>query len=78
MSYGKYKHVHQAERPVLRPAPPLTPAQHARAAKMRDQWREHFGDDSFIRELVDAGLIHGWRDVQSVTPITEDPSDDHA
>ncbi|WP_024303311.1 hypothetical protein [Pseudogulbenkiania sp. MAI-1] len=72
MSYGKYKHVHPSARPVLRPAPPLTPAQRERAARMRAEWREHFnGDDSFIRELVDAGLIHGWRDVISVTPIED-------
>lgn len=71
MSYGKYKHVHQADRPVLRPAAPLTPTQRARAARMRDEWRQHFGDDSFIRDLVDAGLIHGWRDVVAVTPIKD-------
>lgn len=53
--------------PILPPARPLTPAQRERAARMRDAWRAAFGDDPFIRDLVGAGLIHGWRDVLSVT-----------
>ncbi|AUH51237.1 hypothetical protein CXB49_10650 [Chromobacterium sp. ATCC 53434] len=67
MSYGKYKRAHPDE--TLPPPPPLTPAQRQRAAQMRDAWREAFGDDQLIRDLLDAGMINGWRDVVSVTPI---------
>ena len=73
MSYQNQKPRRTAQAPVLPPASPLTPAQRERAARMRDQWRQHFGDDDFIRQMVDAGLIHGWRDVIAVTPI-EDPT----
>lgn len=73
MRYQDQKPRCTTQAPVLRPAPPLTPAQRERAARMRDQWRQHFGDDDFIRQMVDAGLIHGWRDVIAVTPI-EDPT----
>lgn len=76
MSYGKYKSARpQADLP---PAPPLSPAARTRAAKMRDEWREQFnGDDSLIRDLVDAGMIYGWRDVQAVYP-NKDANDDNA
>lgn len=67
MSYGKYKRAHVDE--ALPPPPPLTPAQRQRAAQMRDAWRKAFGDDQLIRDLLDAGMIHGWRNVVSVTPI---------
>lgn len=73
MSYQDQKPRRTAQVPVLPPGSPLTPAQRERAARMRDQWRAAFGDDLFIRDLVDAGLIHGWRDVIAVTPI-EDPT----
>lgn len=71
MSYGKYKH---ARVPTVKtPPPPLTPEQQRRAAAMRDAWRESFdGDDSFVRHLVEAGLIDGWRNVVSVTQIKEE------
>ncbi|OWY40050.1 hypothetical protein CEK28_04765 [Xenophilus sp. AP218F] len=73
MSYGKYKLARPAEQPKRAP-PPLTPAQRARAAQMRESWLAAFGDDSFIRELHEAGLIDGWRNVLSVTPISEEPT----
>lgn len=76
MSYQNQKPRSTTQAPVLPPASPLTAAQRERAAHMRDQWRAAFGDDQFIRDLVDAGLIHGWRDVLSVT-TTEDPDNGH-
>lgn len=72
MSYATQKPERLLPRPILPAALPLSPAGRARAASMRDKWRAAFGDDQFIRNLVDAGLIHGWRDVLSVT-TTEDP-----
>ncbi|MTD32390.1 hypothetical protein [Paludibacterium denitrificans] len=72
MIYGKYKPAREdIAANVLKPPPPLTPAQRARAEKMRDEWRDAFnGDDSFIRNMVEA-LIHGWRNVMFVTPIED-------
>lgn len=60
----------------------LTKTQIDRATRMRDAWRDAFGDDQLIRDLLDAGMIHGWRDVESVELIgdldekTEKPSQD--
>lgn len=76
MSYQDQKPRRTAQAPVLPAAPPLSPSGRERAARMRDKWRAAFGDDQFIRDLVDAGLIHGWRDVLSVT-TTEDPDHGH-
>lgn len=73
MNYASMKPRRSQATANLPPAPPLSPAQRERAARMRDQWRQHFGDDDFIRQMVDAGLIHGWRNVIAVTPI-EDPT----
>lgn len=47
----------------------LSDAERARAAEMKRQWIEAFGDDSVIRELYKAGLIEGWRDVLSVRKL---------
>lgn len=76
MSYATHKPERTPPRAILPAALPLSPAGRARAAGMRDKWRAAFGDDQFIRDLVDAGLIHGWRDVLSVT-TTEDPDHGH-
>ncbi|WP_274570687.1 hypothetical protein V6667_06575 [Neisseria leonii] len=46
----------------------LSEAEQARAAEMKRQWIEAFGDDEFIRKCYHAGLIRGWRDVKSVRP----------
>ncbi|MFC3874858.1 hypothetical protein [Neisseria musculi] len=48
---------------------PLSEAERARAAEMKQQWIEAFGDDSVIRELYKVGLIDGWRDVVSVRKL---------
>lgn len=50
----------------------LSEAEQARAAEMKRQWIEAFGDDEFIRKCYHAGLIRGWRDVKSVRLLTEE------
>ena len=47
----------------------LSDSERARAAEMKRQWIEAFGDYSVIRELYKAGLIEGWRDVLSVRKL---------
>lgn len=50
-------------------AEPLSEKERARAAEMKRQWIEAFGDDSFIRELYKVGLIDGWRNVVAVRKL---------
>ncbi len=55
--------------------PPLTDAELVHAKKMKQEWLAQFGNDEFIRECVKAGLIDGWRNVESVKPLEE--TDEH-
>ena len=71
-AYGQYKRDTRAveNRPATpqtkRPLPPLTAAQMARAKQSKADWDVHFGSTpakNLIKDLHEAGLIDGWRDV---------------
>lgn len=69
MSYGQYKRA--SSRPAAQkvaPPLPLTPAQQAHAARMKDLWQEHFPDDPLLKELHALGMIDGYRNIISITP----------
>lgn len=55
--------------PGRRPLPPLSPAEQARVADIREQARALPGVEETIRELYEAGLIDGWRNVLEITPL---------
>lgn len=70
MSDGTYKKERRKlqtapEIPPLSPAPPLTDRERERIMEMLPVAKEHFPEVvPMVKDLVDAGLIHGWRNVR--------------
>lgn len=55
-----------------RPARPLTEREQARVAENRALVREHLPEAMpFIKDLHEAGLIEGWRNVETVEVFTD-------
>ncbi len=46
-----------------KPLKPLTAEQLARAKRAQRDFKNYFGESTLIKDLVDACLITGWRDV---------------
>lgn len=76
MSYGQDKGRRDHE-PVKRSEPPpLTEEAKARIARMKARFEQHFPDDDITRRLYEAGLIDGWRNLESVTELEDDDGTD--
>lgn len=71
MSYGKDKGSRAPVAPV-KTVPPLSEAGRAKAAQLKAEFEEHFPGDDMTRRLYEAGLIDGWRNLESVTVLEDD------
>lgn len=68
MTYGKYKQAVPSAARKIAPPLPLTHTQQAHAERMKALWQKHFPGDSFLRDLLAAGMIDGYRNIISITP----------